>query len=54
MMNVKKISFILWLIGAALLTAAYLFAVENCRPVCLFFWILAPFYFIIGAGIMED
>ena len=52
-MTVKKFNLILWLIGAVLLAAGYLFAVENCRPACLIFWILAPFYFIAGAAIME-
>lgn len=49
----KKFNLILWLIGAALLMAGYLFAVENYRPACVIFWILAPFYFIAGAAIME-
>ncbi|MBP5699096.1 MAG: hypothetical protein J6W96_06185 [Alphaproteobacteria bacterium] len=52
-MSIKKFLFVLWLIGAALLAAGYLFAVENCRPACVVFWILAPFYFIAGAAIME-
>lgn len=44
---------ILYFIGLSLIAAGYLFAVEYCRPACLIFWIVAPFYIIMGAAINE-
>lgn len=44
---------ILYFIGLLLIVAGYLFAVEYCRPACVAFWILAPFYILAGAAINE-
>lgn len=44
---------ILYIIGLLLIAGGYLFAVEYCRPACVLFWILAPFYILAGAAIDE-
>lgn len=52
-MTVKIFNLILFIIGALLIGCLYLYFVEVYRPACVIFWILAPFYFIAGAAIME-
>jgi hypothetical protein len=49
----SKMKILLFLIGLLLLSAVYLWAVENCRPVCVMLWGIVPAYILAGLAIME-